>query len=135
MDSKELREMSIQNAKLAVEQYVRLYRDLNMVYGGYTSPDEIIKELRELREENEMNILDKQGIDALTKICKWIGNTYSKYGYVTILGRQLFVDEYIKLIESIIVMGQYTDKEKDMLNEVRERYIKKDLGVDNSLPF
>jgi len=129
MDSKELREMSIQNAKIAVEQYERLYRELNMVYGG------TINELREFREENKMNILDKQGIDALTKICKWIGNTYSKYGYVTVLGKQLFVDEYIKLIESIIVMGQYTDKEKDMLNELRERYIKKDLGVDNSLPF
>jgi hypothetical protein len=132
MDSKELREMSIQNAKLAVEQYERLYRDLNMVYGGYTSPDEIIKELR---KENKMNVLDKGGIDALTKICKWIGNTYSKYGYVTLLGKQLFVDEYIKLIESIILKGQYTDSEKDMLNELRERYIKKDLGVDNSLPF
>ena len=69
MDSKELREMSIQNAKLAVEQYERLYRELNMVYGG------TINELREFREENKMNILDKQGIDALTKICKWIGNT------------------------------------------------------------
>ena len=129
MDSKELREMSIQNAKLAVEQYKRLYRELNMVYGG------TINELREFREENKMNILDKQGIDALIKICKWIGNTYPKYGYVNILGRQLFVDEYIKLIESIIVKGQYTDSEKDMLNELRERYIKKDLGVDNSLPF
>jgi hypothetical protein len=133
MDSKELREMSIQNAKLAVDQYYqRLYRDLNMVYGGYTSPDEIIKELR---EENKMNILDKQGIDALTKICKWIGNTYSKYGYVNVLGKQLFVEGYIKLIESIILKGQYTNSEKDMLNELRERYIKKDLGVDNSLPF
>jgi hypothetical protein len=129
MDSKELREMSIQNAKLAVEQYERLYRELNMVYGG------TIKELLEFREENKMNVLDKGGIDALIKICKWIGNTYSKYGYVTILGKQLFVDEYIKLIESIIVKGQYTDSEKDMLNELRERYIKKDLGVDNSLPF
>ncbi len=47
MDSKELREMSIRNAKIAVEQYERLYRDLNMVYGDYTSPDEIIKQLRE----------------------------------------------------------------------------------------
>jgi hypothetical protein len=129
MDSKELREMSIQNAKLAVEQYERLYRELNMVYGG------TIKELLEFREENKMNVLDKGGIDALIKICKWIGNTYSKYGYVTILGKQLFVDEYIKLIESIIVKGQYTDSEKDMLNELRERYIKKDLGVDDSLPF
>jgi len=129
MDSKELREMSIQNAKLAVEQYERLYRELNMVYGG------TINELREFREENKMNVLDKGGIDALIKICKWIGNTYSKYGYVTILGKQLFVDEYIKLIESIIVKGQYTDSEKDMLNELRERYIKKDLGVDDSLPF
>jgi hypothetical protein len=100
-----------------------------MVYGG------TIKELLEFREENKMNVLDKQGIDALIKICKWIGNTYSKYGYVTILGKQLFVDEYIKLIESIIVKGQYTDSEKDMLNELRERYIKKDLGVDDSLPF
>lgn len=129
MDSKELREMSIRNAKLAVEQYERLYRELNMVYGG------TIKELLEFREENKMNVLDKGGIDALIKICKWIGNTYSKYGYVTILGKQLFVDEYIKLIESIIVKGQYTDSEKDMLNELRERYIKKDLGVDDSLPF
>jgi hypothetical protein len=131
MDSKELREMSIQNAKLAVEQYERLYRELNMVYGG------TINELREFREENKMNILDKQGIDALTKICKWIGNTYSKYGYVyvNVLDKQLFVDEYIKLIESIILKGQYTNSEKDILNELRERYIKKDLGVDNSLPF
>lgn len=129
MDSKELREMSIQNAKLAVEQYERLYRELNMVYGG------TINELLEFREENKMNVLDKGGIDALTKICKWIGNTYPKYGYVNILGKQLFVDEYIKLIESIIVKGQYTDSEKDMLNELRERYIKKDLIVDNSLPF
>jgi hypothetical protein len=130
MDSKELREMSIQNAKLAVDQYYqRLYRDLNMVYGG------TIKELLEFREENKMNILDKQGIDALTKICKWIGNTYSKYGYVNVLGKQLFVEGYIKLIESIITKGQYTNSEKDMLNELRERYIKKDLGVDNSLPF
>jgi hypothetical protein len=129
MDSKELREMSIQNAKLAVEQYERLYRELNMVYGG------TINELREFREENKMNVLDKGGIDALTKICKWIGNTYSKYGYVTLLGKQLFVDEYIKLIESIILKGQYTNSEKDILNELRERYIKKDLGVDNSLPF
>jgi hypothetical protein len=131
MDSKELREMSIRNAKLAVEQYERLYRELNMVYGG------TINELREFREENKMNILDKQGIDALTKICKWIGNTYSKYGYVyvNVLDKQLFVDEYIKLIESIILKGQYTNSEKDILNELRERYIKKDLGVDNSLPF
>jgi hypothetical protein len=129
MDSKELREMSIQNAKLAVEQYERLYRELNMVYGG------TVNELREFREENKMNVLDKGGIDALTKICKWIENTYPKYGYVTLLGRQLFVGEYIKLIESIIVKGQYTDSEKDMLNELRERYIKKDLVVDDSLPF
>jgi hypothetical protein len=131
MDSKELREMSIQNAKLAVEQYERLYRELNMVYGG------TINELREFREENKMNVLDKGGIDALTKICKWIGNTYSKYGYVyvNVLDKQLFVDEYIKLIESIITKGQYTNSEKDMLNELRMRYIKKDLGVDNSLPF
>lgn len=129
MDSKELREMSIQNAKLAVEQYERLYRELNMVYGG------TINELLEFREENKMNVLDKGGIDALTKICKWIENTYPKYGYVTLVGRQLFVDEYIKLIESIIVKGQYTDSEKDMLNELRERYIKKDLVVDDSLPF
>jgi len=131
MDSKELREMSIQNAKLAVEQYERLYRELNMVYGG------TINELREFREENKMNVLDKGGIDALTKICKWIGNTYSKYGYVyvNVLDKQLFVDEYIKLIESIILKGQYTNSEKDILNELRERYIKKDLGVDNSLPF
>jgi hypothetical protein len=84
-----------------------------------------------------MNVLDKGGIDALTKICKWIGNTYSKYGYVyvNVLDKQLFVDEYIKLIESIILKGQYTNSEKDILNELRERYIKKDLGVDNSLPF
>ena len=131
MDSKELREMSIQNAKIAVEQYERLYRELNMVYGG------TINELREFREENKMNVLDKGGIDALTKICKWIGNTYSKYGYVyvNVLDKQLFVDEYIKLIESIILKGQYTNSEKDILNELRERYIKKDLGVDNSLPF
>jgi hypothetical protein len=131
MDSKELREMSIRNAKLAVEQYERLYRELNMVYGG------TINELREFREENKMNVLDKGGIDALTKICKWIGNTYSKYGYVyvNVLDKQLFVDEYIKLIESIILKGQYTNSEKDILNELRERYIKKDLGVDNSLPF
>jgi hypothetical protein len=131
MDSKELREMSIRNAKLAVEQYERLYRELNMVYGG------TINELLEFREENKMNVLDKGGIDALTKICKWIGNTYSKYGYVyvNVLDKQLFVDEYIKLIESIILKGQYTNSEKDILNELRERYIKKDLGVDNSLPF
>jgi hypothetical protein len=129
MDSKELREMSIRNAKLAVEQYERLYRELNMVYGG------TINELLEFREENKMNVLDKGGIYALIKICKWIENTYPKYGYVTFLGKQLFVDEYIKLVESIIVKGQYTDSEKDMLNELRERYIKKDLGVDDSLPF
>jgi hypothetical protein len=136
MDSKELREMSIQTAKLAVEQYQRLYRDLNMVYGGSTSPDEIIKELKEQNDMmDRIHYLDDAGFGGLTKMCEWIENTYSKYGYVSILGKQEFVNDYIQIIKKILVLRQYTDNEKQILNELRERYIKKDLGVDNSLPF
>ena len=136
MDSKELREMSIQNAKLAVEQYERLYRDLNMVYGSSTPYDEIIKELKEQNDMmDRIHYLDDAGFGGLTKMCEWIENTYSKYGYVSILGKQEFVDYYIQTIKKILVLRQYTDEEKQILNELRTRYIKKDLGVDNYLPF
>jgi hypothetical protein len=131
MDSKELREI-----KLAVDQYERLYRELNMVYGGSTPYDEIIKELKEQNDMmDRIHYLDDAGFGGLTKMCEWIENTYSKYGYVSILGKQEFVNDYIQIIKKILVLRQYTDNEKQILNELRERYIKKDLGVDDSLPF
>jgi capsule polysaccharide modification protein KpsS len=131
MDSKELREMSIDNAKLALHQHQQ--------WGGPASYAQIIEELRELKEQNDMmdriHYLDDAGFRGLTKMCGWIETTYSKYGYVSILGKQKFVDVYIQIIKNILVLRQYTDKEKQMLNELRMRYINKDLGVDDSLPF
>jgi len=136
MDSKELREMSIRNATLAVDQYERLYRDLNMVYGGSTPYDEIIKELKEQNDMmDRIHYLDDAGFGGLTKMCDWIENTYSKWGYVQVMGKERLVNDYIETIKNILVLRQYTDNEKQILNELRERYIKKDLGVDDSLPF
>ena len=136
MDSKELREMSIRNATLAVDQYERLYRDLNMVYGGSTPYDEIIKELKEQNDMmDRIHYLDDAGFGGLTKMCGWIENTYSKWGYVSILGNEWMINDYIQIIKNILVLRQYTDDEKMILNELRMRYIKKDLGVDDSLPF
>jgi hypothetical protein len=131
MDSKELREMSIDNAKLALHQHQQ--------WGGPASYSKIIEELRELQEQNDtmdrIHYLDDAGFGGLTKMCGWIENTYSNYGYVSILGKQEFVNDYIQIIKNILVLRQYTDEEKQILNELRTRYIKKDLGVDNSLPF
>jgi hypothetical protein len=131
MDSKELREMSIDNAKLAMHQ--------SQKWGGPASYAQIIEALRELKEQNDMmdriHYLDDAGFEGLTKMCGWIENTYSKYGYVSILGKQEFVNDYIETIKNILILRQYTDDEKKILNELRMRYIKKDLGVDDSLPF
>jgi hypothetical protein len=97
------------------------------------------KELLEFREQNDtmdrIHYLDDAGFGGLTKMCGWIENTYSNYGYVSILGKQEFVNDYIQTIKKILVLRQYTDEEKQILNELRTRYIKKDLGVDDSLPF
>jgi hypothetical protein len=131
MDSQELRQMSIDNAKLAMYQ--------SQKWGGPASYTQIIESLRELKEQNDMmdriHYLDDAGFGGLTKMCDWIENTYSKFGYVRILGKEEMVNDYIQMIKKILVLRQYTDKEKEMLNELRRRYIKKDLGVDDSLPF
>jgi hypothetical protein len=94
---------------------------------------------KELREQNDMmdriHYLDDAGFGGLTKMCGWIENTYSKWGYVSILGNEWMINDYIQIIKNILVLRQYTDDEKMILNELRMRYIKKDLGVDDSLPF
>jgi hypothetical protein len=131
MDSEELRRMSIDNAKLAMYQ--------SQKWGGPASYSKIIESLRELQEQNDMmdriHYLDDSGFEGLTKMCDWIENTYSKWGYVSILGNEWMIHDYIKIIKNILVLRQYTDDEKQILNELRMRYIKKDLDVDDSLPF
>jgi hypothetical protein len=131
MDSEELRQMSIDNAKLALHQ--------SQKWGGPASYAQIIESLRELKEQTDMmdriHYLDDAGFEGLTKMCSWIENTYSKWGYVRILNKEWMIHDYIKIIKNILVLRQYTDDEKQILNELRMRYIKKDLGVDDSLPF
>jgi len=66
----------------------------------------------------ELNIKQEK---LLCDIIRWIESNYSKHGYVQLTGRWRMV-------------GEYTPEEQMVLNEARNRYIKKDLGVDD-LPF
>lgn len=64
----------------------------------------------------------------------WISNTWTKDSYVTINGRMRTIGEYLETLNKIRIVGFYTHQERDMLNELRTRYIKKDLNVEQ-FPF
>jgi len=128
-DSEEIRQMSIDNAKIAISQSMSVSH--GQIYQTYK---QLLDEIEKVNNMSKLNELDEKGLTALTKICNWIEKTYSLHGYVQVMGGYNTIGSYLEIIKKIMALKQYTNEEKQVLNELRLRYIKKDMGVDD-LPF